>query len=88
MQNDNQLDTDLAKIESLDWPHYPLLPIKRYRTEGVGYDCALLRCVSEVSMRFVLHYCNMWDDVATKVAALTESFDSAQAVINAGWVVD
>ncbi len=81
-----------AEIEMIDspnkWPKWPLLPIKK--REGIGLShCAVIidhnRSDGKIRIRTGV---SVWDRIEKINTAEIEVFDSTEALVDAGWIVD
>jgi hypothetical protein len=87
------------RVEELDflrnpdqWPNWPLLPIKRYGAPGDPPECALLDSIGAPEPKVRVVFVNMFQlrelTHAERQALRVEVYDSAEALLDDGWMVD
>ena len=91
--NDHQKAEEIRFIlDESQWPAWPILPIKRRpEVDGEDNEAVILAWAPTT-----IHYMLIWDiesgtvgDVRNQVSkARTEEFETLEAMIDAGWLVD
>lgn len=79
---------DLSFMQTSDnWPRYPILPIKRKNNDIGFWDCAILFADG----RPIVYHCNMFqlaDKTLTLESCKKNTYDSFEALVADGWIVD
>lgn len=77
---------DLERIQDPDnWPYWPVLPMKNKGAVGLLFDYGN---VFRPDIRPEIRLCNLWSNPEVMRNAQVLKFDSLEALIAAGWVVD